>query len=165
MRAIGRYLIVEQSDAPVKTQSGLLVTAQDSAQIRYQEGKVLSVGTDVKHIHISAKKYERKLKSAIKSEAKGKRKKVTGTTTTRINRKPINTTTKKQTISKKNDKGRKKTFVATSTKKATAKDVAQAKRKRGDLMKIKTFHREEHIIQKPKTRNKGAAKAAGKQKK
>jgi len=51
VKAIGRYLIVEQSDAPVKTQAGLLVTAQDSAQIRYQEGKVLSVGTDVKHIH------------------------------------------------------------------------------------------------------------------
>ncbi len=76
---------------------------------------------------ISAKKYQRKLKSAIKSEAKGKRRKVTGTTTTTTNRKPVNTTTKKQVISKKNDKGRQKTFVATSTKKATAKDVANAK--------------------------------------
>jgi len=77
--------------------------------------------------NISAKKYERKLKSAIKSEVKGKRRKVTSTTTTTTNRKPANTTTKKQVISKKNDKGRKKTFVATSTKKATAKDVANAR--------------------------------------
>ena len=110
---------------------------------------------------ISAKKYERKLKSAIKSEAKGKRRKVTGTTTTTTNRKPANTTTKKQVISKKNDKGRKKTFVATSTKKATAKDVALAKirKKRNEMNKRK------RLKQRPKSINYRAAKAAGKQNK
>lgn len=75
---------------------------------------------------ISAKKYQRKLKSAIKSEAKGKRRKVTTTTT---NRKPVNTTTKKQVISKKNDKGRQKTFVATSTMANARKRVRRQPRR------------------------------------
>jgi hypothetical protein len=62
---------------------------------------------------ISEKKYKRKLERAIKSEARGKRKKVTGTTTA---------TTKRQTISKKKDKGRKKTFVGTTTRQALLKN-------------------------------------------
>ena len=50
MKAIGKYLVVEIQVEEQKTQSGLLITGEDHAQIRYQKGKVISAGTDVKHI-------------------------------------------------------------------------------------------------------------------
>ena len=80
---------------------------------------------------ISEKKYKRKLKRAVKSEARGKRKKVTGTTTTTTGRPySLNVTTKRQTISKKKDKGRKKTFVGTTKKGATVSEIKKARLKK-----------------------------------
>jgi len=104
----------------------------------------------VKEKAISEKKYKRKLKRAVKSEARGKRKSVSNNKKTTLNTySGTANTTRKQTISKKNDKGRKKTFVATNTRRATDKEkarlvgkirnaaaVAAAKKKR-EQMKIK----------------------------
>ena len=50
MKAIGKYLVVKAEADEQVTKTGLLITGDDQAQIRYQRGSVVSVGTDVKHI-------------------------------------------------------------------------------------------------------------------
>ena len=48
MRAIGKYIVIE--DVKVedsKTKGGLLLTESHREDIRYRQGKVLNIGTDV----------------------------------------------------------------------------------------------------------------------
>ena len=106
----------------------------------------------VKEKAISEKKYKRKFKRAVKSEARGKRKSVSNTKKTTLNTYSGGAnTTRKQTISKKNDKGRKKKFVATNTRKATKGEIkstviariaaSNATKKRKNLVKKKALRR------------------------
>ena len=73
--------------------------------------------------NISAKKYERKLKKAIKKGKPISQK-------TKVTLGPLSSTSKRtQTISKTKKSGRKKSFVGTSTSKATPAQKAAALRK------------------------------------
>lgn len=72
MKAIGKYIVVSENNEDIKTQGGLLVSAQDKAQIRYAQGTVISAGTDVSHIKEGAVIYYDKRnthKARIEGEA------------------------------------------------------------------------------------------------
>lgn len=47
MRAIGRYIVVRNIDEEVRTDSGLVLSGEDTNQLRYKKGMVVSPGTDV----------------------------------------------------------------------------------------------------------------------
>lgn len=47
MRAIGKYIVIEKVEEQEQSNSGLLLSAQDTKNFRYGKGKVLSVGTEV----------------------------------------------------------------------------------------------------------------------
>lgn len=47
MKPIGKYIAVAPIDEEVKTDSGLLLSASDVADLRYKKAKVLAPGTDV----------------------------------------------------------------------------------------------------------------------
>ena len=103
---------------------------------------------------ISAKKYERKLGKAIK---KGKAIRNVKSTTTKTPLRGNNITTRTQIVSKTNKRGKTKSFVGQSTKKATKYEVASqiAANDKADRLKL----------QRVKRANPGTAKAMGKQKK
>jgi co-chaperonin GroES (HSP10) len=50
MKAIGKNIIVRQIDEEVKTSSGLVLSGEDTNQLRYKRGKVVTPGTEVKAI-------------------------------------------------------------------------------------------------------------------
>lgn len=50
MRAIGKNIVIRQVDEEVKTQSGLVLSGDDTNQLRYKRGKVITPGTEVKAI-------------------------------------------------------------------------------------------------------------------
>tara|TARA_R110000796_G_scaffold200729_2_gene316787 strand:+ start:2833 stop:3090 length:258 start_codon:yes stop_codon:yes gene_type:complete len=50
MRPIGRYILIEKIAQEIKTNSGLILSAEDASQLRYHKGQVVAVGTDVEHI-------------------------------------------------------------------------------------------------------------------
>lgn len=47
MQPIGKYILVKLIEEEVKTDSGLLLTAQDVNDFRYHKAKVVKPGTDV----------------------------------------------------------------------------------------------------------------------
>tara|TARA_R110000803_G_scaffold205642_1_gene272467 strand:+ start:437 stop:694 length:258 start_codon:yes stop_codon:yes gene_type:complete len=47
MKAVGKYIVIEQIKEKITTESGILLTSQDSSQLRYKKGRVLVPGTDV----------------------------------------------------------------------------------------------------------------------
>jgi co-chaperonin GroES (HSP10) len=47
MRPIGKYILIQQIKEALKTESGILLTADDSADIRYKKATVVAPGTDV----------------------------------------------------------------------------------------------------------------------
>lgn len=47
MKAIGKYIVVKQIDEEVKTESGIILSGEDTNQFRYKKGKVICPGTDV----------------------------------------------------------------------------------------------------------------------
>jgi co-chaperonin GroES (HSP10) len=48
MRAIGKYIVITPVKESVgKTKGGLLLTEDNREDIRYREGKVITIGTDV----------------------------------------------------------------------------------------------------------------------
>lgn len=51
MKAIGKNIVIERIDEQVKTESGLLLSADDTKEFRYQKGRVILPGTEVVHIH------------------------------------------------------------------------------------------------------------------
>lgn len=47
MKAIGKYIVIEEIKEKIKTESGILLTSDDSNQLRYKKGLILIPGTDV----------------------------------------------------------------------------------------------------------------------
>jgi len=50
MKPIGHYILIRQIKEEIKTESGLLLSADDVSNIRYRKAKVVKPGTDVSHI-------------------------------------------------------------------------------------------------------------------
>ena len=50
MKPIGKYIVIKMIKEELKTESGLLLSAQDASEFRYKKGKVIKEGTDVKAI-------------------------------------------------------------------------------------------------------------------
>jgi len=47
MKPIGKYILIQKIKEEIKTESGLLLSADDVKDIRYKKGKVIKPGTDV----------------------------------------------------------------------------------------------------------------------
>ena len=50
MKPIGHYILIRQIKEEIKTESGLLLSADDVSNIRKKKAKVIKPGTDVSHI-------------------------------------------------------------------------------------------------------------------
>ncbi len=50
MKPIGKYIIIQNVEEEVKTQSGLILSGEDANQLRYKRGIVIESGTDVSTI-------------------------------------------------------------------------------------------------------------------
>ena len=51
MKPIGKYIIIKTIKEELKTESGLLLSAQDAQSFRYKKAEVVKQGTDVKVIN------------------------------------------------------------------------------------------------------------------
>lgn len=51
MRAIGKNIVINVIEEEITTASGLLLSAEDSNQMRYKRGVVLSPGTEVQSVN------------------------------------------------------------------------------------------------------------------
>jgi len=47
MKAVGKYIIIENISEEIKSKSGLIMTGDDVSKLRYRKSKVISAGTDV----------------------------------------------------------------------------------------------------------------------
>ncbi len=47
MKAVGKYLIIENITEELKSNSGLIMTGEDMGNLRYRKSKVVSAGTEV----------------------------------------------------------------------------------------------------------------------
>ena len=47
MQPIGKYIVLKNVDESIKTESGLLLSGEDTNQLRYKRGLVVEPGTDV----------------------------------------------------------------------------------------------------------------------
>ena len=47
MKPIGKYIIIKAIEEQVKTDSGLILSAEETSNLRYKKGEVVKVGTDV----------------------------------------------------------------------------------------------------------------------
>lgn len=47
MKAVGKYIIIENLNEEITTGSGLILTGDDVSKLRYRKSKVVSAGTDV----------------------------------------------------------------------------------------------------------------------
>ena len=48
MKAVGKYIVITPvKESGVKTKGGLLLTENNREDVRYREGKVITIGTDV----------------------------------------------------------------------------------------------------------------------
>jgi co-chaperonin GroES (HSP10) len=50
MKAIGKNIVIRNVDEEIKTASGLVLSGEDTNQLRYKRGKVITPGTEVKSI-------------------------------------------------------------------------------------------------------------------
>jgi co-chaperonin GroES (HSP10) len=50
MKAIGKNIVIKNIDEEIKTSSGLVLSGEDTNQLRYKRGKVVTPGTEVKSI-------------------------------------------------------------------------------------------------------------------
>tara|TARA_R110002012_G_scaffold50365_2_gene130319 strand:+ start:552 stop:809 length:258 start_codon:yes stop_codon:yes gene_type:complete len=50
MKPIGKYIVIKKIEEELKTESGLLLSAQDASSFRYKKAEVIKEGTDVKVI-------------------------------------------------------------------------------------------------------------------
>jgi co-chaperonin GroES (HSP10) len=50
MKAIGKYIVIDKINEEVKTESGLLLSASDVKDFRYEKGIVVTAGTEVSSI-------------------------------------------------------------------------------------------------------------------
>lgn len=51
MKPIGKYIVVKNIDEEIKTKSGLILSGDDTNQLRYKKGIVVEPGTDVSVIN------------------------------------------------------------------------------------------------------------------
>ena len=51
MKPIGKYIVIKRINEELKTESGLLLSAQDASEFRYRKGEVVKQGTDVSVIN------------------------------------------------------------------------------------------------------------------
>ena len=51
MKPIGKYIVIKTIKEELKTESGLLLSAQDVSDFRYRKGQVVKPGTDVNVIN------------------------------------------------------------------------------------------------------------------
>jgi co-chaperonin GroES (HSP10) len=47
MKAIGKNIVIRQIDEEVRTSSGIVLSGEDTNQLRYKRGKVITPGTEV----------------------------------------------------------------------------------------------------------------------
>jgi len=47
MRPIGKYIVIKNIQEEIKTQSGLILSGEDTNQLRYKRAEVVATGTDV----------------------------------------------------------------------------------------------------------------------
>jgi len=47
MKPIGKYIVIKTIEEEIKTESGILLTGEDTNQMRYKRGLVIESGTDV----------------------------------------------------------------------------------------------------------------------
>jgi co-chaperonin GroES (HSP10) len=47
MRPIGKYIVVKDIQEEIKTESGLILSGEDTNQLRYKRAEVVAPGTDV----------------------------------------------------------------------------------------------------------------------
>jgi co-chaperonin GroES (HSP10) len=47
MRPIGKYIIVKDIQEEIRTESGLILSGEDTNQLRYKRAEVIATGTDV----------------------------------------------------------------------------------------------------------------------
>jgi co-chaperonin GroES (HSP10) len=47
MKPIGKYILIKTIEEEIKHSSGLILSAEDSNQLRYKRGTVVTPGTDV----------------------------------------------------------------------------------------------------------------------
>lgn len=57
MRPIGKYIVLDPIEEEVTTGSGLLLSGEDTSQLRYGRGRVVASGTDVEHVHSGEELY------------------------------------------------------------------------------------------------------------
>lgn len=57
MKPIGKYIIVKNIEEEIKTQSGLILSGDDTNQLRYKKGLVVEPGTDVATIEKDSEIY------------------------------------------------------------------------------------------------------------
>ena len=50
MKPIGKYILIKTIEETIKTSSGLILSAEDSNQLRYKKGLVVKPGTEVEMI-------------------------------------------------------------------------------------------------------------------
>jgi co-chaperonin GroES (HSP10) len=50
MKAIGKNIVIRNVDEEIKTSSGLVLSGEDTNQLRYKRGKVVTPGTEVSSI-------------------------------------------------------------------------------------------------------------------
>ncbi len=51
MKPIGKYIVIKKISEELKTNSGILLSAQDASDLRYRKGEVVKQGTDVSVIN------------------------------------------------------------------------------------------------------------------
>lgn len=51
MKAVGKYIVITEVQSEQKTQSGILLTSDDSNQLRYKKGLINIPGTDVEVVN------------------------------------------------------------------------------------------------------------------
>ena len=47
MRPIGKFIVIKDIQEEIKTNSGLILSGEDTNQLRYKRAEVVAVGTDV----------------------------------------------------------------------------------------------------------------------
>lgn len=65
MKAIGKNIIIKTIDEEVKTSSGLVLSGEDTNQLRYKRGVVINSGTEVNAIKAGDDVYYDKTNSYV----------------------------------------------------------------------------------------------------
>lgn len=63
MQPIGKYIVIKDVQETVTTESGLILTGEDTNQLRYKRAYVIAVGTDVSVIDETQELYYDKVNS------------------------------------------------------------------------------------------------------